>query len=374
MRRSDQRRSGDARRIECIQFLRFAAAVLVVLYHTDLQIFRLSAGAHVHLAGFGATGTDMLFVISGFVMVYISHGKAIGFGEFVFRRIARIAPLYWLLTLLMLAGFLLVPSFFNTTAFDPAHFLASLAFIPHKHPVLGAQQPFLVPGWALNYFIFFYVLFGLALFLPNQRRVAAASVVLCLLAGLRLLFPKNPLLNFYGAPIILDFVFGMLIASAYLTEVRIGKATIALVLAGSAAVFTAGVLRGVTGGHERLFYWGLSDAAVLFAFVFIEKGWGWWNPGLVAQLGESSFSIYLSNLFALAIIAAGIKNAGLFDVLGLVGTQIVFVVGALAVGVLTSVLIERPLHALILRWWTARSLGRVRRQLALDQGTPRARR
>ena len=150
--------------------LRCVAAALVVLYHTDLQLWRLSDAAHIQSAGFGAAGTDMLFVISGFTMVYISHGKHLRFSDFMLRRVARIAPLYWLLTLCMLAAFLCAPSLFNNTTVEIKHFIASLAFVPATHPVLGIQRPFLVPGWALNIIAFFYLLFGLFLFLPSTAK------------------------------------------------------------------------------------------------------------------------------------------------------------------------------------------------------------
>ena len=138
----DQVTNPGRERIESIQILRCLAATLVVLYHTDLQVFRLSGGQHTHAFNFAAACTDLLFVISGFIMVHIAHGRRVGFGEFIFRRLARIAPLYWLLTLLMLAAYLVLPRLFNTTAFDLWHFLASLAFMPYPHPVLGVQQPF----------------------------------------------------------------------------------------------------------------------------------------------------------------------------------------------------------------------------------------
>lgn len=339
----------DNGRIKCVQFLRFLAATLVVLYHTDLKLFRLSDGAHVNSAAFGAAGTDLLFVISGFIIVFISHGKIVGTGEFVLKRIARIVPLYWLLTLLMLVAFLASPTLFNTTAFDPAHFFASLALVPYPHPVLGVQQPFLVPGWALNYFMFFYLLFGLFLFLPTTQRIATVGLILGALALLRFLFlGADPALDFYGAPIVLDFVLGMLVAWAYLRYSSVSVATIALVLAASIMTFAAGLVHGVSGGYERLTYWGLSDTGLLFACLFIEKGWGWRNWGL-SPLGEASFATYLSHAFTLALVAKAVQFTELFPVLGLVGTQSLLVVSALVVGLLINSLVERPLHSFVLR-------------------------
>ncbi len=323
------------RRIECLRFLRCVAATLVVIYHTDLQLWRLSDGTHVQSAAFGAAGTDLLFVISGFTMVYISHGKHPRFGEFIFRRIARIAPLYWLLTLCMLAAFVASPSLFNNTKFDIKHFAASLAFVPSTHPVLGIQRPFLVPGWALNIIAFFYLLFGLFLFLPSKWRIVAVGLILCTLVILRWqFFGANPLLDFYGAPVVLDFVLGMLVAWIYLERRSVPIATLAVILAASAAVFAAGVLAGIGGGEQRVLYWGLADTGILFSALFVEKEWGWWNPSAFAQLGDASFATYLSNLFTLALVAKAVQFTGLFPLLGRAGTQLLLVDAALIVGVL----------------------------------------
>jgi exopolysaccharide production protein ExoZ len=338
------------KRIECLRFLRCVAAAFVVLYHTDLQLWRLSDGTHVQSGGFGAAGTDLLFVISGFTMVYISHGKHPRFGEFIFRRIARIAPLYWLLTLCMLAALVAAPSLFNNTTFDFKHFVASLAFVPSAHPVLGIQRPFLVPGWALNIIAFFYLMFGLFLFLPSTRRILAVGLILSTLVALRWqFFEASPLLDFYGAPVVLDFLLGMLVAWVYLERRSVRIATITGVLAASAAVFAAGVLVGIGGGEQRVLYWGLADTGILFSILFIEKEWGWWNPSVVALLGDASFATYLSNLFTLALVAKAVQVTGLFPLLGEAGTQVLLVVSALIAGVLINILLERPLHAFVLR-------------------------
>ena len=272
--------AGSAR-FASIQFCRCLAATLVVLYHTDLQIMRLIDGRHLQL-GFGAAGTDMLFVISGFVLVLTTHGRSVHIGSYVFKRFARIAPLYWASTLAMLAMFLIAPALFYSTAFDARHFLASMLFIPYAHPVIGRLQPFLVPGWALNQIAFFYVLFGLGLLLPSRFRVPAVTLVLVALVMRRwFLGSSDALLDFYGMPVVLDFALGMLVCRLYLSQDLVSGPVIGAVFAVSAAIFAAGVLRGTSGGDDRILYWGIADAGVLFSLLSIERTWGWWNPGLL---------------------------------------------------------------------------------------------
>ena len=78
-----------------IQFLRFVAAMLVVLYHSATRLpandsvfqFIFSTGESL-----GFAGVDIFFVISGFIMAYTSSHQS-GLSEsfdFARRRLARI--------------------------------------------------------------------------------------------------------------------------------------------------------------------------------------------------------------------------------------------------------------------------------------------
>jgi exopolysaccharide production protein ExoZ len=209
-----------------------------------------------------------------------------------------------------------------------------------------------VPGWALNYFIFLYALFALFLFLPSaRRRIAFVGLFLCLLVALQYALPNvNFFLDFYGAPIILDFALGMIVAWSYLSRARMTPARIIVTLVLSSMVFAAGFMHGVGSGLERLLFWGAPAAGLLLALVFIEKSTQWSNFSLVAQLGQASFAIYLSNHFTLAIITKFVQATGLFSMLGLGVILILYVVGALAVGLFASNAVERPLHRFIMRW------------------------
>ena len=207
--------------IQSLQHLRVLAASMIVLYHTELQIMRLTDGQHTHSLGYGAAGTDLFFVIGGFILVYTSYDRKDTFGAFLYRRIMRIAPLYWLFTFLMLTVLLVAPSHLLTTKIEFWHFILSLVFIPYPHPVLGIDRPFLFAGWVLNHFVFFYLLFGALLFLPIGRRVLAAGAVLCALMALKFLFAgESNLLDFYGATVALDSTY----VAAY---INIGRLRIA---------------------------------------------------------------------------------------------------------------------------------------------------
>ena len=92
-----ERVHGDVR-IQSLQHLRVLAASVIVLYHAELQITRLTDGAHQHSLGFGAAGTDLFFAIGGFILVYTTHNRKDTFAAFLYRRVFSMAPRDWLLT------------------------------------------------------------------------------------------------------------------------------------------------------------------------------------------------------------------------------------------------------------------------------------
>ena len=74
---------GLQNKIDSIQILRFLAAFSVMM-------------VHLPLFGFGAWGVDIFFVISGFIMMYVTESNE---RNFLVKRIIRIVPLYWMLTM-----------------------------------------------------------------------------------------------------------------------------------------------------------------------------------------------------------------------------------------------------------------------------------
>lgn len=75
-----------------LQYLRAIAAFMVIYFHAVLQV-RLIAGGGGRLPLMGASGVDIFFVLSGFMMWYTAERSPAGTGEFLRRRIVRIAPL-----------------------------------------------------------------------------------------------------------------------------------------------------------------------------------------------------------------------------------------------------------------------------------------
>ncbi|HHU9843474.1 TPA: acyltransferase family protein, partial [Escherichia coli] len=82
-----------------IQVLRFFAALIVVIAHSEIVMYG------IRMSGLGGIGVDIFFIISGFIMPFIAYGgkKAdgpfnISAAKFFLRRLVRILPLYIILT------------------------------------------------------------------------------------------------------------------------------------------------------------------------------------------------------------------------------------------------------------------------------------
>ncbi|HXP05205.1 MAG TPA: acyltransferase, partial [Stellaceae bacterium] len=207
-----------------LQLLRAVAATGVVISHVRYDFLHHFGRADA-LPGFvnvGAAGVDLFFVISGFVMVYSSEslfGRDRAATIFLARRVARIVPLYWLMTVAMIA-YVAVRGFAASDA-SPAHAALSFLFIPYPRPS-GEMSPVYGVGWTLNYEMFFYAVFALCLAARREITVARVAIALAVLALAGWLLPGLPgALAYWADPIVLEFVLGMLLALAYRSGVRL---------------------------------------------------------------------------------------------------------------------------------------------------------
>src|SRR6185295_2076908 len=191
-------------------------------------------GSHNPLPDFsaGAAGVDLFFVISGFIMVYASDelfARARAPSFFLTRRLARIVPLYWAATA---AALVCLVVFRYANALDQLTWqtlVASLLFVPWPRPD-GMMLPVHMLGWTLNYEMFFYVVFAVALTLTRRNAVVAVTALFLVLVIAGRLFALPQPLAFWCDPVILEFCFGMMIALAYREGFRLWRAAAAVLV------------------------------------------------------------------------------------------------------------------------------------------------
>lgn len=279
-----------------IQYLRGIAALMVVWHHAKEQLPGLS---QMFPNGFGAKGVDLFFVISGFIMLVTSTSTQQGTLQFWWRRIKRVVPLYWLSTLVLVLLWVAVPNLFKTLIVSGETFIKSIFFIPYFSKSFPDKVwPLLVPGWSLNYEMFFYFVMGVLLVLPRNILVATLSGSLLTLVCIGYLIgpSENALVTVYTSPLLLEFLFGVWIGAAWL------KGQIALTLVSSIALISVGILLLI----EQNVRWlnpGLS--AIGAGFIVL----GMLNPKIsnyqstfLRVLGDSSYSLYLTHIFTLGAL------------------------------------------------------------------------
>jgi peptidoglycan/LPS O-acetylase OafA/YrhL len=334
-------------KIECIQHFRFVAACLVILFHSDLHLTRLYGG-DFDPVGVAASGTDLFLVMGGFMLVHASYGKPGDGWSFLWQRLVRVAPLYWLVTIAMVALYLIAPQMFKTTRLEWPHVLASLAFLPYPHPVLGIDRPFLVPGWVLNYFVFFYVLFAPLRARPVNVQVGAMVAMLASLIALRSAFPhESRYLDFYGAPVVADCIIGLVVVLIYHNVKRMPAPFLVLAACTGAVIVALGMASGVSAGHDRVLYWGMAGGLFLLVCLYVERQGRWLRSPLLRRLGGASFSIFLSGNFTLTMIATALQHSHAASVIGRSGASVLLMVGAIAGGIVLHELVEIPLLQLL---------------------------
>jgi exopolysaccharide production protein ExoZ len=325
--------------LRSIQYLRFTAASLVVLHHVSA-----SSQSFLQFPA-GASGVDVFFVISGFIMVFITEKKERSSFEFFRHRIARVVPSYWVVTVALALALLLLPGAFALSKFSFPHFLASMLFLPYRHPGTGDITPLYGPGWTLNYEFFFYSLFAIALAINARYRALLVSAALILAAGIGFMWPSDRVaFGFYTNPISLEFVYGMLIGQIICRGARVGSsASITLIALGVLGLLAAALYWPILMfSNERFLVWGLPAALLVAGSIFLELNRGIKSSNLLLLLGNASYAIYVTHFTLVNGLTKVWTRVG-----GTAGLAffIISFVAAISIGVLFYFTIERPLVA-----------------------------
>lgn len=201
------------KRIASLQILRFFAAFGVVVFHFYSEV-QHRLGYELKYFHIGALGVDIFFVISGFIISYVAARDASA-SNFFLKRIFRIVPLYWTLTLAVFLVALILPQVLNGSSANVTHLVKSLLFIPfEKEP--GLATPLLFLGWTLNYEMFFYATMALSMVISRRNAIPLTAAIICgYYFGSLLWVSKGVVWAFYSNSIILEFVFGLVIYLAW---------------------------------------------------------------------------------------------------------------------------------------------------------------
>ena len=306
-------------KLDAIQGLRALAAYLVLFYHILAQELRAASVLKTDdtplIGGLfenGYAGVDLFFVISGFIMVFVTAKRPETLStvkDFVVARIIRIYPPWWLfsgaLALFYVFSkgstwqpFSITPQGTN----DVEYLVRSFLLLPQDNfPVLGV-------GWTLVHEMFFYVAFSVILLAPRKQvpiwlAIWALVTLFGALSGFASIFASD-FLHLIFHTMTLEFIAGAfagwLIVTGYVWRPGL--------------IFTLGLVSFlvVLSIHPYptpfTLQWGrmLSYTLPCVLLVYGAAGLNSRLDGplstVLARLGDYSFALYLSHALVLAAI------------------------------------------------------------------------
>tara|TARA_B100000886_G_scaffold124102_1_gene83613 strand:- start:584 stop:1567 length:984 start_codon:yes stop_codon:yes gene_type:complete len=265
---------GLQNKIESIQVLRFFAAFSVMMVH--LPVFE-----------FGIWGVDIFFVISGFIMMYVTKNNE---KFFLLKRIFRIVPLYWILTLGVFVLAIFIPEVLNNTTANIAHLIKSLFFIPFDKNGTG-HFPILFLGWTLNFEVIFYFLFFLSLVFFKENRMIACSIFIIIFLVLNKVFSeKNFIFETYANDIFIEFIFGMVLFTIwkrYKNKISTNLTNHFICL----TILLVSIFILNYYNFSRSISYGLPSLILAIYFLFFLNHLKF--PKILISLGDASYCIYL---------------------------------------------------------------------------------
>jgi peptidoglycan/LPS O-acetylase OafA/YrhL len=338
-----------------VQVLRFIAAVSVLFAHLQHEVvsrFPDAGGFHPFTLIDGGFGVDLFFVISGFIMYHVAAGK---FGQkgaarnFLIRRYLRIAPLYYLATVLMLLASATFSNAVSIPQPDLGHVLASFLFFPSLN-ALGEAVPVLKLGWTLNFEAYFYVVFAIALMFGQRTGLLVMTLLLGAMVALANVLPHPPTaIAFWGQSLVFEFIGGIGVAMLYHREFRLSSVGAWSVIAASVLLLSWMQNNGMAAYLPRAVYAGLPAWLIVMAVVAapFDAHQGRLKRFLVAG-GEASYAIYVIHPFGIRSGALIWNRIGLpmAPWLYVMLLMIVVITAAFAV----NLLVERPLDRWLRGW------------------------
>jgi exopolysaccharide production protein ExoZ len=316
--------TGKLQLIFNLQILRGLAALGVVLYHTNFQFV---PGVHTDLQG-----VSIFFVVSGFIMCFITRADS---DRFLAKRFIRIVPMYWLFTLLMFFLHRQSPSAVNPPAM--ADLPRSLLFLPSE------QSPVLGVGWTLNFEIYFYLVFGAALLINRRLAPLITAAFIYIIFALDRHGYGGFLAHYYAHDYIHYFIAGIALFYLWTFSSRLlqGWAVTIICCAGVLLIFVSQFTIQLWPTWLVTYYWWFPVLVVAFALFLESSGSAMkWRP--LVLLGDASYSLYLSHTIVLSIAHALLQTfvPAVVDDIVVVIFEIIL---ATVIGIAGHLYLEKPM-------------------------------
>jgi exopolysaccharide production protein ExoZ len=329
-----------------IQSLRGLAALAVCFSHLWTVEGKFSAQPILtNWAESGGAGVDLFFVISGFIMVWVTQNRQRGpqaLSQFWLSRFFRIYPLWWLVLSALVVVWLVKPEWVYSSRQSEPEILKSYLLFP------AAEVPLHAVGWTLIHEVWFYLVFGLFLLIPSRWLPANLTVwFLCVvILAIMMPTPSNPIIALIRHPLTLEFILG-----AGVGLLAIKRTFIAPRLIGSFGCFvfllSMLAIRSDPGATleaewDRVGLFGIPAAMIVWGWVGRELEDQESSSGWSQKMGDWSYALYLIHIpvfVSVGRVAAPFSRDGILDN---VAFLIVALVGAITAAYILHTFFEKP--------------------------------
>ena len=299
-------------KIKTIHYLRGIAALLVVCFHIREYINGVYAQQNLGDLLFlsGASGVDLFFIISGFIIAMSTDKKHETNLTFIIKRIFRIYPVF----LISLIIFIAVNNVFTLDE------IIRSALLLHKN--YSASAPFydyniLYPAWTLTYEIYFYIIFVISLSISKRHATVIASFIL---AAPVLFFQSyfngevslaadtninvdipliGPIIKLVSSPMMLEFIYGMILYKLYNALKNYKNINTSIVSVFLTGTYVCMFFSGYRFGYGPVNF-GLWALVLLVGCLLYERFNTVADYKVLNALGDYSYSMYLSHAFIIS--------------------------------------------------------------------------
>lgn len=295
--------------------LRGIAALIVVVFHSNLQMISFMPINKPHLITSGWLWVDFFFVLSGFILCYVyadnfkNSVNAVGYWKYIKARFARVYPLHFVTMIWCLGCALIIIRYgkgfhpFYRDMFDPLSAIPSLFLAQSLGLYITA--PLNTPSWSLSTEWWMYMVFPLLVPVFHRLGTLGKAIALAAIASLFLfvkyyLGPTN--LPFPGGSPSLDvvadfgifrcmagFLLGMFLFTLYQESAGYNFFRKSWVF----ALFFFGALTAMQFGVEDIL------VIAIFPFIILSAAYNTTAVKKILELpflqrlGDWSFSIYM---------------------------------------------------------------------------------
>jgi len=289
-------------KITSIQVLRGIAALAVAFLHFAGLQKEESIRDVLAWQAYGWMGVDMFFIISGFIMVWVTvniRGGTKTASQFIVMRIVRIYPL-WFVCMTLVGIFFYIGNDVPVSIYEIpkeeawSYFFRSFFLVPQD------MKPLIGVGWTLIHEMFFYLVFAILLALGLRVKIFTSILIWALVTALGLYMDWNqlsPVLNVIFNQLSFLFMAGMVSALLVLRQGKPALASIALFL--GLLSFGALFLTDFNLRENRVLYLILPFSLIVYGLVSREKIIGRATPIILSWLGDISYSIYLTHFLVI---------------------------------------------------------------------------